>query len=95
MSNVRAADTGKPGAPITGVASTTPSTTGCPGRTATPCTASTPSSATTWAVQSSRPALEPASTTTRSHTAAAACTAAAISGGWSGTTGVTVTSAPS
>ena len=58
--------------PITGVASTTPSTTGCPGRTATPCTASTPSSATTCAVQSSRPALEPASTITRSLTAAAA-----------------------
>ncbi len=95
MSKVRAADTGNPGAPRTGVASTTPITTGCPGRTATPCTASTPSSATTCAVQSSRPALEPASTMTRSLTAAASWTARAIRLGWSGTTSVTVTSAPS
>ena len=50
MSNVSAADTGKPGAPSTGVVPTVPSTTGWPGRTATPCTASVPAAATTRAV---------------------------------------------
>ena len=68
------------------MSSTTPSTTGWPGRTATPCTASVPTSATTAAVWSSRPALEPAITITRSDLAAAARTAAAISAGTSGTT---------
>src|SRR5205085_2280129 len=71
MSNVSDADTGYPGAPRTGVASTTPSTTGCPGRTATPCTTRTPSRSTTPAVWSSRPALDPATTMTRSARAAA------------------------
>jgi hypothetical protein len=50
MSKVRAADTGYPGAPSTGVLDAVPSTTGWPGRTATPCTASVPAAATTRAV---------------------------------------------
>ena len=94
MSKVSAADTGYPGAPITGVVPTTPSTTGCPGRTATPCTASVPTWATTDAVWSPRPALDPAMITTRSARSAASCTAAAIRSGSSGSIGSDSTSQP-
>ena len=50
MSKVSEADTGYPGAPITGVDPIAPSTTGCPGRTATPWTARMPRRSTSAAV---------------------------------------------
>ena len=69
-----------------GVAVDDPEHDGMPGLTATPCTASVPASATTAAVWSSRPALEPAITITRSDLAAAVRTAATICSGTSGAT---------